>query len=93
MTGTASERVASPVPLRSPELMGLHRKVSSYALRNVNNPKLADVDCTAGEACDVSMSALSIHALARFSSAPQSLICPSWQETYFSPAQNFSLNA
>jgi hypothetical protein len=30
--------------------------------------------------------------LARFR-CPQSLICPSWQGTYFSPAQNFSLNA
>ena len=28
-----------------------------------------------------------------FSNRPQSLICPSWQETYFPLAQNFSLNA
>ena len=32
-------------------------------------------------------------SLPRYSPAPQSLICPSWQETYFAPARNFSLNA
>jgi hypothetical protein len=31
--------------------------------------------------------------LTRFSQRPQSLICPSWQETYFALPQNFSLNA
>jgi hypothetical protein len=33
------------------------------------------------------------NAISDGSAAPQSLICPSWQETYFAPHQNFSLNA
>lgn len=28
-----------------------------------------------------------------FPRRPQSLICPTWQQTYFAPARNFSLNA